>query len=206
MKVKICGMKDTAAALKAVEYGADALGFVFADSKRKITKEAAREIIDNLPSHVMKVGVFVNEKKERIEEIAAFCGLTHIQLHGEESQEFIDELRYPAIKALNINGRRDLLKIGEYRTEYILLDSPKGTYRGGSGLSFDWEFLKDFELNGQKVILAGGLRPENVAEAIMTVKPYMVDVSSGVETDGQKDLGKIEAFIKAAKKVGGVTV
>ncbi|WP_043933725.1 phosphoribosylanthranilate isomerase [Bacillus sp. EB01] len=203
MKVKICGIKDAATALKAVEYGTDALGFVFAESKRKIGMEDARKIIKELPDEVMKVGVFVNEARENIEEIASYCGLTHIQLHGDESPEYSKSFRYPVIKAISINAPMDIKRMEEYETEYVLFDSPKGAYNGGTGIPFDWKSAEGVEFLGKKVILAGGLNPNNVARAIEIAKPFMVDVSSGVETDGQKDVAKIKTFIDSAKLAGG---
>ncbi|ALC90242.1 N-(5'-phosphoribosyl)anthranilate isomerase [Bacillus sp. FJAT-18017] len=208
MKVKICGIKDAATALKAVEYGADALGFVFAESKRKIGMEDARKIIKGLPDddEVMKVGVFVNEARETIEEIANYCGLTHIQLHGDESPEYSESFRYPVIKAISINTPMDIKRMEEYETEYILLDSPKGAYNGGTGIPFDWKAAEGVDFTQKKVILAGGLNPNNVARAIEIAKPFMVDVSSGVETDGQKDVAKIKTFIDSAKLAGGIMI
>lgn len=200
MKVKICGIMDVEAGLYAVENGADALGFVFAESKRKITPELAKEIIKQLPEHVLKVGIFVNEKPEVIMEIANQTGLTHVQLHGDESPEDCEALSIPVIKALSIGTIADLGKIDQYSCDYVLLDSPKGKYRGGNGVKFDWSLLTGIESNGKKIILAGGLNPENIAEAIGIANPYMVDVSSGVETDGKKDLGKIQNFLARAKR------
>jgi phosphoribosylanthranilate isomerase len=199
MKVKICGIKDAETALFAVENGADALGFVFAESKRKITKEQAKAIIMQLPEHVEKVGVFVNEKPDVIQEIVAYAGLTVVQLHGDETPEDCMAFSKPTIKALSIESKKDLEKIHEYPCDYFLLDSPKGKYRGGNGVAFDWSLLSGSNFGGKKVILAGGLRVDNVLEAIVKVNPEMVDVSSGVETDGIKDLLKIEKFIERAK-------
>ncbi|WP_053366817.1 phosphoribosylanthranilate isomerase [Bacillus sp. FJAT-27245] len=206
MKVKICGIMDAQTARKAVEFGADALGFVFAESKRRISPDLGRDIIAHLPADIHKVGVFVNEPKQRIEEIADYCGLTHIQLHGEESPNFCKEISLPVIKAFNIGTPADLELVNEYACDGFLLDSPKGAYRGGTGMSFDWSILQDAELDGKRIILAGGLNSENVAAAIRTANPYMVDVSSGVETDGKKDLEKINDFILAAKQRGGATL
>ncbi|MEQ2525513.1 phosphoribosylanthranilate isomerase [Bacillaceae bacterium CLA-AA-H227] len=200
MKVKICGIMDVEAGLYAVENGADALGFVFAESKRKITPELAKEIIKQLPEHVLKVGIFVNEKPEVIMEIANHTGLTHVQLHGDESPEDCEAFSISVIKALSIGTIADLGKIDQYGCDYVLLDSPKGKYRGGNGVKFDWSLLTGIESNGKKIILAGGLNPENIAEAIGIANPYMVDVSSGVETDGKKDLGKIQTFLARAKR------
>nr|WP_254119361.1 phosphoribosylanthranilate isomerase [Bacillus sp. FJAT-29790] len=186
-------------ALFAIENGADAIGFVFAESKRSITPESAGEIISQLPDGILKVGVFVNETKEMIEEIVNLAGINTIQLHGDESPEFCSGFSLPVVKALSISSTEDLSKINDYSCEYLLLDSPKGKYRGGNGIAFDWSMLADVELNEKKIILAGGLTIENVAEGIEKAAPYMVDVSSGVETDGKKDAAKIKRFIEKAK-------
>lgn len=201
MKVKICGITDVETALATCEYGADAVGFVFAESKREITKEEAKQIIEKLPSHVMKVGVFVNETVATIERTASYCGLTHVQLHGEEQNSLIKKLNIPSIKALGMNSSADIEVAKQYETDFILFDSPKETYHGGNGKTFSWELMKSLpnELR-RKSILAGGLHLGNVAEAIRTARPYMVDVSSGVETKGKKDSEKIKQFIKKAKE------
>ncbi|MCM3568859.1 phosphoribosylanthranilate isomerase [Neobacillus mesonae] len=199
MKVKICGITDVETGVMAVEYGADAIGFVFAESKRKISEKAAKEIVVNLPKHVYKVGVFVNESREEIERIASFAGLTHIQLHGDETAEFCQSIPYPVIKAFSFQSNEQLTKVSDFPAEFILLDSPKGKYRGGNGTAFDWHEVKIELLKEKKIILAGGLDAANVENAIEIIKPYMVDVSSGVETNGVKDFEKMKAFINKAK-------
>ncbi|MBY0121362.1 phosphoribosylanthranilate isomerase [Bacillus sp. S/N-304-OC-R1] len=199
MKVKICGIQDTDTALSAIGFGADALGFVFAESKRQITADIAREIIGALPYEVLKVGVFVNEAAEEINRIVNETGINVIQLHGDETPEFCRQFSIPVIKALSIETAEDLNLLEQYSCDYFLLDSPKGKYRGGNGVTFDWSLLKQKKLENKKIILAGGLTIENVAQAINIAEPYMVDVSSGVETDGKKDQSKIKKFIEAAK-------
>ncbi|MFB3163159.1 phosphoribosylanthranilate isomerase [Neobacillus sp. 179-J 1A1 HS] len=199
MKVKICGITDLTTALAAIDYGADAIGFVFAESKRRIPVERAKTIVAHLPKDILKVGVFVNEGKERIEEIASSVGLTHVQLHGDETPEFCDSISYPIIKAISIQGDQSLDRMEEFPCEYVLLDGPKGKFRGGNGLAFDWNCISENRINNKNVILAGGLHEENVEAAISLINPYMVDVSSGVETDGKKDLDKIQSFINKAK-------
>lgn len=199
MKVKICGIMDQKTALEAAEMGADALGFVFADSKRKITPEAAREITRQLPEKIMKIGVFVNETKAEIERIASYVGLTHIQLHGTESPEFCQSLSYPVIKAISIEKKEDIEYAEQFTCNYILFDGPKGKYHGGNGISFNWQLAGQLRNNANKLILAGGLNVKNVSEAIKLADPFMVDVSSGVESNGKKDLLKIKRFIEMAK-------
>ncbi|MDD1366673.1 phosphoribosylanthranilate isomerase [Bacillus sp. MHSD_36] len=201
MKVKICGITNIEMAKRACEYGADALGFVFAESKRKITPGLAKEIIQELPANVLKVGVFVNESVEVIQKIADECGLTHVQLHGDEDNHQIKRLNIPSIKSLGVNSENDLKNAQVYETDYILFDSPKEKFHGGNGKTFSWELLTHMpkELR-EKTIVAGGLNALNIEEAIRTIQPYMVDVSSGVETEGKKDVEKIKQFIKKAKE------
>lgn len=199
MKVKICGITDLETALFAVEEGADAIGFVFAESKRKISVEKTREIIAELPKEVIKVGVFVNERMSTVQEVIKETGITTVQFHGDESPEYCTSFEVEVVKALNISSKDDLSLIDDFESEYILLDSPKGKYRGGNGIPFDWNLLSNIHLCKKKIILAGGLHVENVEEAIEQTRPYMVDVSSGVETDGKKDFAKIRLFINRAK-------
>ena len=201
MKVKICGITDMETAKRACEYGADALGFVFAESKRKITPKRAEEIIQELPANVLKIGVFVNESVEVIQKIADECGLTHVQLHGDEDNYQIRRLNIPSIKSLGVTSESDMKNAQGYEADYILFDSPKEKFHGGNGKTFSWELLRDMpkELR-KKMILAGGLNALNIEEAIRTVRPYMVDVSSGVETEGKKDVEKIKQFIIKAKE------
>ncbi|MBJ3789182.1 phosphoribosylanthranilate isomerase [Bacillus sp. OA1] len=201
MKVKICGITDMETAKRACEYGADALGFVFAESKRKITPKRAEEIIQELPANVLKIGVFVNESVEMIQKIADECGLTHVQLHGDEDNYQIRRLNIPSIKSLGVTSESDMKNAQGYETDYILFDSPKEKFHGGNGKTFSWELLGHMpkELR-KKTILAGGLNALNIEEAIRTVRPYMVDVSSGVETEGKKDVEKIKQFIIKAKE------
>jgi len=204
MKVKICGIADVKTALAAVDYGADAIGLVFAESKRKVSIEKAKEIVSALPLDVFKVGVFVNETRDEVKRIASIVGLTHIQLHGDEPALFSKSLSLPIIKAISFQDNDGLAVFNQFPSEYILLDGPKGKYRGGNGTAFDWNKVNAALLAGKKVILAGGLHVNNVEQAIKIIQPFMVDVSSGVETDGLKDLGKVKAFIEKVKCLGGI--
>lgn len=201
MKVKICGIKSLEAAKYAVEQGADAIGFVFAKSKRKITSMGAREIINELPAAVWKVGVFVNEDAETIFRTAKTAGLTHIQLHGDEKMEPYKKIDIPIIRSVSVSSGEDLTRIKTLKTEFVLLDSPPEKFHGGNGMSFDWDLAEGIGASRQNVILAGGLNADNVQAAINKIQPFMVDVSSGVETDGQKDLLKIREFIYKAKRI-----
>jgi phosphoribosylanthranilate isomerase len=202
MKVKICGIKTVEAAKHAVECGADALGFVFAESKRQITGLEAKGIIEALPEDIWKVGVFVNENTSKIKEIAETAGLTHIQLHGDELPEDFRSIGLPLIKSVSVKSQEDLKIIEGLNADYILLDSPPEKYRGGNGSSFDWDLTRFFDHSNKNMLLAGGLNPENVKLAISKVNPFMVDVSSGVERNGEKDFRKIKHFIKKAKTAG----
>lgn len=198
MLVKICGIQTIEAADVAVRAGADFIGFVFAPSKRQITPSLAAEIAGTIPTSVRKVGVFVNESVENIRGIAEQVGLDIIQLHGDESPTVAEQLPYEIIKAFsidNVNAR----EINSFPADYYLIDSPIGEHRGGTGKTFDWKLMGDLSIDLEKVILAGGLTPDNVQAAIKQVKPTGIDVSSGVETDGEKDLQKIKQFIRNAK-------
>ncbi|WP_428908554.1 phosphoribosylanthranilate isomerase [Niallia sp. Krafla_26] len=199
MKVKICGLQNMESAQYAVKQGVDAIGFVFAKSKREISLNSAKSIISQLPKGINKVGVFVNPSREMIDEVVSKTGINVIQLHGDETPEFCATLPYPVIKAFSIESVKDLERIHHYSCEYVLLDGPKGKYHGGNGISFDWGLLTSFDFKNKKVILAGGLNSENVRSAIHLKNIDMVDVSSGVETNGEKDLGKIKKFIATVK-------
>lgn len=218
MWVKICGISTMKAALAAVEAGTDAVGFIFAPSRRQVTIERARGLIMGLPPEVAKVGVFVNETPEQIRRMAAEAGLTHVQLHGAELPEMMDGIGLPVIKGFRIRGLDDLDQLPAYRgAAGLLLDPYVPGQAGGTGQRLDGSLLREAErilreagvpLAGPdepltpgrpKLILAGGLSPENLAEAIQVARPGGVDVSSGVETDGQKDIDKTYAFVKRAK-------
>lgn len=194
-KVKICGLMEKEHVAVAVEAGADAIGFVFAPSKRQITVEKAQELAKDIPSTVLKVGVFVNPTKEELEKAYYEVPLDLIQFHGNESPDFVQSANYPSIKALSIRNEEDVERAKQYETDFFLFDAPQA----GSGITFDWQLMQGNEVPQEKVILAGGLNAENVVEAIQRVKPHMVDVSSGVERNGVKDNEKIRTFINAAK-------
>jgi phosphoribosylanthranilate isomerase len=199
-RVKVCGIRRQEEAQWALESGADAIGFVFADSKRKIDVESAALISASLPSNVLKIGVFVNEAKDKMEEISRTVNLDYLQLHGDESVQFCDSLNLPFIKAVSIKEKEDLDGIEHFGGEMILVDSGNGPHRGGNGTTFNWDYVHSLNIP-QHLILAGGLNLDNIRQAITKVRPYMVDVSSGVETDGKKDRRKIESFIREAKSV-----
>lgn len=199
-KVKICGIKNLSDARFAVDYGADAIGFVFAESIRNVSKEKARAIVQKLPPFVTTVGLFVNDTAETIEAICRFCGLDAIQLHGNERPSLLNKLKdFKTIKAFRIRNEEDILPIKKYKPDAILLDGYSENKMGGTGTSFDWKIAKKIKTL-VPIILAGGLTHLNVSQAIKIVNPYAVDVSSGVESKpGKKDRKLIKRFIDAVK-------
>ncbi|AMV71576.1 phosphoribosylanthranilate isomerase [Desulfuromonas carbonis] len=203
IKVKICGITSLEDALHACACGVDALGFVFyEESPRCIDPGSAAKIIRQLPPFVTTVGLFVNADPEQVEEVADFCGLDVIQLHGDEGPDDCDFTPRRTIKALRVKDAASLARHDDYAVAALMLDSwVKGSY-GGTGHLFNWE-LAAAVARQRPVILAGGLTPENVADAIRAVRPYAVDVSSGVEAaPGRKDPAKVAAFIDAARRLG----
>jgi len=199
-RVKICGIKNLNDAIFAVDYGADAIGFVFAKSIRKVSKEKTRAIIRKLPPFITTVGLFVNETEEKIEAACRFCGLNAIQLHGNEPPNVINKLKnYKTIKAFRIQSEKDISPIKKYKPNAILLDGYSENKMGGTGTTFDWTIVKKIRTS-IPIIVAGGLTHLNVSLAIKIVNPYGVDVSSGVESmPGKKDRKLIKKFIDAVK-------
>ncbi len=190
VKIKICGITNNEDALRAVNLGVDALGFIFAESPRMITPEKVRPIIHGLPPFVKTVGVFVNEDLKKIKEIQSECGLDLVQLHGDESPEQCRNLMPYSIKSFRIKDETDIKGIDKYRgtVRAILLDTFQKGLAGGTGKTFDWSLAVKAKETGIPIVLAGGLGPENIKEAIATVKPYAVDVNSGIEEKpGKKD-------------------
>jgi len=203
VKVKICGITNIDDAMAAVEFGADALGFVFFEgSPRRISHNDATAIIKKLPSFITPVGVFVDETSEKIEKIAAWTGIDVIQLHGDEPPDMCYFLRR-MIKAIRVKSLESLDPLVHYkdRVSAFLLDTFSPDVFGGSGQIFNWDIAAYAKQFG-RIILAGGLTPDNVAEATEHVRPYGVDVSSGVESGkGKKDHAKMKLFIERAKSV-----
>ncbi len=201
VRVKICGITSQADAQAAVQAGADALGFMFYEkSPRFLTAAAAAEIIATLPPFVARVGVFVDPTEERVGHTAMACNLSTIQLHGEESPEFCARLALPVIKAFRILDAASLKPLAAYRTAGWLLDSYVAGQPGGTGRHFNWDLALQAKQSGRPIILAGGLTPENVAEAVRRVQPFAVDVSSGVESaPGRKDAALTRAFVVAVR-------
>lgn len=198
-KVKICGLKEPVHVHCAVNASADFVGFVFAPSKRQISIEKARELAKLVPNHVKKVGVFVNPTIEEVREAFENVPLDYVQYHGNEDPSFINQLGYPSIKAFSIRDKDDVEKASKFNVDYYLFDAPGTDYAGGSGKVFDWSLLDQLSIPREKVILAGGLNAANVNQAIATVQPFAVDVSSGVEQQGEKSCELIQSFIQAVK-------
>lgn len=190
-RVKICGITYLEDAINAVELGVDALGFVFAPSPREISPEKAKEIIEKLPPWVSAVGIFVDEKPSKVMQIASQCKLDYVQLHGEETPEYCEQLDIKIIKTI----KTDIKRIPEYKVSGILLDISKGT-----GKVYNWDLAIEAKKYAKPIILSGGLTPTNVREAIKKVKPYGVDVSTGVELSlGKKDYKKMKEFMEGVK-------
>jgi len=200
VKVKICGITRPEDALEAARLGADALGFNFwPGSKRYVAPADARAIVRRLPPFVTAVGVFVDAPREEILRAVAASGVQVAQLHGDEPPELCASLPLPVVKALRIANAHALAALAAYEVSGFLLDAPSAGY-GGSGKTFDWSLATEAAAV-VPVMLAGGLTPENVAEAIRAVRPWGVDVASGVErAPGVKDLAKLRRFIETAKK------
>lgn len=200
VRVKICGITRKQDALQAIACGADALGFVFyARSPRAVSAEQVCQIIPALPPFVTTVGLFVNASPQEVERVVALCGLDAVQYHGDESPQDCLQSPVKAIKALRVKDAASLDGHSEYRTAALLLDAWSKEAYGGTGHTFNWPLAANIA-SQRPVILAGGLTPENVNEAVAAVNPYAVDVSSGVESaPGIKDAQKVAAFIAAAK-------
>lgn len=210
-KIKICGLKRTEDVAMVNRLRPDYVGFVFAGTKRKITKECAARLKAGLAWGISAVGVFVQEP---VENIAAMCRegiLDMVQLHGDEPEDYIGEVKAltgkPVLSAVRVRDAQDILARAGTRADYLLLDTYRKDAYGGSGESFCWDAVaaaeRELEKSGRRLppfFLAGGLHPGNAAEAIWLAHPYAVDVSSGVETDGCKDENKIREFIEAVRK------
>ncbi len=193
-RIKICGITNISDARLAVELGADALGFVFAASPRRITPPEANRIIRELPAAVSTVGVFVNEEREIVQQICTYCRLDVAQLHGDENLAYIQTLVTPALKVFRVKNNRVPGQIRKFRLPCFLLDTYNRRIRGGTGKTFNWEVAREATQLG-KVVLSGGLNALNIATALATARPYAVDVSSGVEDQpGKKDHTKLKQF------------
>ena len=190
-KVKICGLSTKEAVGTAVSAGADYIGFVFAPSKRQVTLEQAAEMAKLIPANVKKVGVFVSPNRTELLEAIEKVGLDFVQVHGQVADDLFENLSCASIKAVQVDGDGH---VPNSQADYLLFDAPVA----GSGQTFDWDQLDMTEL-AQPFFIAGGLNEDNVARAIQHFSPFAVDVSSGVETNGQKDHEKIRRFIERVK-------
>ncbi|WP_423214423.1 phosphoribosylanthranilate isomerase [Streptococcus equinus] len=191
-KVKICGLSTREAVEVAVNSGADYIGFVFAKSKRQVGIKQASHLAQFIPKTVQKVGVFVSPTLMELQEAIVKVPLDLVQIHGEFSDEDFEKLDVPSIRAIPVEKTLEEIQT---KADFLLFDAPLA----GSGKTFDWELLKN-QVIEKPYFLAGGLTVDNVKQAITFFRPYAVDVSSGVETDGKKDLLKIMRFIESVKK------
>lgn len=205
-RVKICGITNADDAAVALDEGADALGFIFyRKSPRYIEPNIAKSIIAALPALVTPVGVFVNEDCGTVRSLMDRCGIQLAQLHGDETPAYCEQLSRPVIKVIRLRGRGSFLALAEFQgragVRGFVLDSFSEKEYGGTGLQADWGLAAE-AAKAATVFLAGGLTPENVGEAIKAVRPYAVDVSSGVESvPGKKDHAKVRAFLEAVRVV-----
>ena len=190
-KVKICGLSTVEAVETAVLAGADYIGFVFAESKRQVSLEQAHELAKLVTGKTKIVGVFVSPSLEDLEQAIAQVPLDIVQIHGMFDEALIQKISVPVIRAIQLSDQEAKVTSP---ADFLLFDAPVA----GSGRTFDWDLLKDQKIQ-QDFFIAGGLTVDNVRQARETFQPYALDVSSGVETDGHKDIEKIKAFIEGAK-------
>ena len=203
VKVKICGVTSATDALMAATAGADAVGLNFyRASPRFLEPERALAIRLALPPFVAAVGIFVDEEVERVRELMDYCHLDYAQLHGRETPRKVAQLKqYRIIKAVRIRGEEDLRELERYRADAFLLDAYVEGAPGGTGMTFNWDLARGAS-NRAKIVLAGGLNPDNVAQAVAAGRPYAVDVASGVESEpGKQDRKLVNRFVRAAKSV-----
>lgn len=196
-RIKVCGITDLSEALAIASLGVDALGFIFVKaSPRFVEPERVRRIVASLPPFVDSVGVFMDEEVERVSEIARYCGLSLVQLHGAESPDYCRAMVRPVLKAFRVRAE-SLPDLDPYRqvVKGFLLDTYHAAQAGGTGATFDWSLVQRLTLT-QPLILAGGLTPDNVGPAIRKLRPLAVDVNSGVEVaPGRKDLDKVRRLV-----------
>lgn len=198
-KVKICGLKREEDIYFANMLKPDYVGFVFAESRRRVDKDRARELSGKLDKKIKKVGVFLNESADEVKRIAEYCGLDVLQFHGEESPGYCRLFRQEVWKAFRIKNKESLKELEEYEVDGYLLDTFVWGQYGGTGKSFNWDIAVGLS-RSRFVILSGGLTPENVKKALETVRPQVADVSSGVETAGLKDPEKMRKFMAKVRE------
>jgi phosphoribosylanthranilate isomerase len=203
--IKICGITNLPDALQATALEVDALGFIFAPSPRRIDPSAAKEIICSLPPSIFKIGVFVNEKIPEVRKIADECGLQGLQFHGQESPEYCQAFSLPVIKAIAVRSMDSLKEMRKYSSVSILLDGWSAERAGGSGNAFCWEWAEEVR-EKRNFILSGGLNSINVYQAVQQLKPFGVDVCSGVEqVPGKKDSWKMMDFVREVRRADGLS-
>lgn len=202
-RIKVCGITTGEDALVAVRAGADALGFVFAESSpRRVTLAQAQQIIRSLPPFVAKVGVFVDARESWICQCIEECGLDTVQLHGSETPDFCRLFSVKVIKGFRLKSPEVVETMAKYPVDAWLIDAYVAGQAGGTGQVCNWDWARQATQYGVPVVLAGGLTPQNVREAIQQVSPFAVDVSSGIEyAPGRKDHGKIQEFVKAVQAI-----
>jgi phosphoribosylanthranilate isomerase len=202
-KIKICGITNKKDALGAAALEPDMMGFVFySGSKRYVEPKIVRDIVNELPSSIIKVGVFVDMDKNRVLEIAGECVLDMLQFHGDEAPDYCSLFRdsYRVMKAFRIKDGGSLKGINDYDADFYMLDTYSSGKKGGTGEIFDWKIIENFEFL-RPIILSGGLTPDNVRDAIERLSPYGVDVSTGVEASpGKKDTGLMKKFVENVRK------
>lgn len=205
VRVKVCGLTDPEEAIEIAGIGVDAIGLVFAKSPRQVDAHTARRIVGALPPFVQAVGVFVDEEPGRIRELIDYCGLDLVQLHGHEGPDVCRVFAPRVIKAVRLRSRGDIHGLIPYQevVRAFLLDTWSPRAPGGTGETFDWSLAVEAkEMLSRPIILAGGLRPENCAEAIRIVHPFGVDVSSGVEhAPGRKDMKRTRWFVEIVESI-----
>jgi len=205
VKVKICGITNVADGLAAAEAGADMIGLMFYEgSPRNVSFATAVEISRALPPFTVKVGVFVNPNEDTVVRAIGDCGVGLLQFHGDETPEFCTQFGVMSMKAFRVRGPETLAELPKYQTDAWLLDAYSADAYGGTGASFNWDLALEATQFGRPIFLAGGLTPENVAEAVRRTQPFGVDVSSGVEfSPGKKEHAKIRSFIQAVRQNQG---
>lgn len=199
--VKICGITSVEDALAVEQAGADAIGLMFFEgSPRHITQDQASAIVDSLTKSVVRVGVFVNADESFVRRVMKNCILNVLQFHGEETPEYCAQFDVMTLKAIRVRDESSLKELERFSTDGFLLDAFSNDALGGTGETFNWDLAKRATESGRPIFLAGGLTSKNVAEAVKSVRPFAVDVSSGVESEpGKKDADKVRAFVAAAK-------
>ena len=201
-RVKICGITNVADGQAAAEAGADLIGLMFYEpSPRYVSLAAAAAIARALPPEVQRVGVFVNPTTELVRRAIGECQLSLLQFHGDEPPDFCTQFGLMSVKALRVQNAESLKQLENFHTDAFLLDAHSKSGLGGTGEKFNWDLAVEAQKFGKPIFLAGGLTPENVADAVRQVRPFAVDVSSGVESaPGKKDAAKVSAFIAAVRR------